>query len=219
MDPLPARGGMHRKLVTISLLAVISAGALAFGRAVARGAETPASGPATPTARTNKMTALFDHRSCSEDDFRRQLEDNAAAKAFKALLPVSLQMTELNGNEKYFRLSADLPTNASNPGTVQTGDLMIYGGKTLVLFYETFPTSYSYTRLGRINDPTGLAAALGAGDADSFLRNSRSRKLISQTTLAHHSSSLFCQREPTPEHAANRPSAPPTDLQTLTQTL
>ena len=96
--------------------------------------------------------------------FGANLEDNATAEAFKALLPMRIQMTELNGNEKYFRLPVNLPTNASNPGTIQTGDLMIYHQNTLVLFYETFPTSYSYTRLGRINDTAGLAAALGSGD-------------------------------------------------------
>ena len=71
-------------------------------------------------------------------------------------------MTELNGNEKYARLSENLPTKASNPGTIQTGDLMIYGSKTLVLFYKTFPTSYEYTRLGRVKDATGLAEAVGS---------------------------------------------------------
>ena len=91
-------------------------------------------------------------------------EDNATSKAFKAMLPMTIQMTELNGNEKYFRFPVNLPTNASNPGKIQTGDLMIYGQNTLVLFYETFPTSYSYTRLGRINDTAGLVAALGSGD-------------------------------------------------------
>ena len=88
---------------------------------------------------------------------------NATARAFRALLPMTITMTELNGNEKYFRLSGNLPVNASNPGTIQIGDQMIFGSKTLVLFYKSFPTSYEYTRLGRINDTNGLAAAVGSG--------------------------------------------------------
>lgn len=96
-------------------------------------------------------------------NFIAVLEDNATAAAFKARLPLTVEMTELNGNEKYFRLSENLPTNAANPGTIQAGDLMIYGSKTLVLFYKSFATSYEYTRLGRIKDVTGLAEAVGSG--------------------------------------------------------
>jgi hypothetical protein len=95
--------------------------------------------------------------------FTATLEDNATARAFQALLPMKVNMTELNGNEKYFRLSDDLPTNASNPEKAQAGDLMIYGSRTLVVFYKSFPTSYEYTRLVRIKDAKGLSAALGSG--------------------------------------------------------
>ncbi|MBD0278607.1 MAG: hypothetical protein ICV81_11700 [Flavisolibacter sp.] len=96
--------------------------------------------------------------------FTATLFDNATAAAFKSRLPMTINMIELNGNEKYFDLPGNLPTNASNPGTIQSGDLMVYGANTLVLFYKTFSTSYSYTRLGRINDTTGLAAAVGSGN-------------------------------------------------------
>jgi len=94
--------------------------------------------------------------------FTATFYDNATAKAFKAKLPMTINMTELNGDEKYYDLPERLPKNASNPGTIQTGDLMLFGSNTLVLFYKTFSTSYSYTRLGRIDNPSGLAAALGS---------------------------------------------------------
>jgi hypothetical protein len=96
--------------------------------------------------------------------FPATLYDNATAAAFKSLLPMTINMDDLNRNEKKFDLPGNLPTNASNPRTIQSGDLMIYGSNTLVLFYKTFPTSYSYTRLGRINDTEGLAAAVGSGN-------------------------------------------------------
>ncbi|MDP3915146.1 MAG: cyclophilin-like fold protein [Bacteroidota bacterium] len=96
--------------------------------------------------------------------FTATLLDNSSAKAFKELLPLTINMIELNGNEKYYDLSNSLPTNSSNPGTIKNGDLMLYGSKTLVLFYKTFSTSYSYTKLGTIDDVTVLTTALGSGN-------------------------------------------------------
>ncbi len=90
------------------------------------------------------------------------LLDNNSAKAFQEMLPLTINMVELNNNEKYHDLAKSLPTNSSNPGTVKNGDLMLYGSKTLVLFYKTFSTSYSYTRLGSVDDVTRLA--LGSGN-------------------------------------------------------
>lgn len=95
--------------------------------------------------------------------FTATLENNAAATAFKALLPITVNMSELNGNEKYYYLPGSLPSAASNPRTIRTGDLMLYGFDCLVLFYETFSTSYSYTRLGAVDNPSGLVSALGSG--------------------------------------------------------
>jgi hypothetical protein len=91
------------------------------------------------------------------------LADTEAARAFPARLPMTLDMTDLNGNEKKFDLPKNLPANATRPGTIRNGDLMLYGTNTVVLFYLTFDSPYSYTRLGRVDDPTGLATTLGQG--------------------------------------------------------
>lgn len=96
--------------------------------------------------------------------FTATLLDNNSAKAFKEMLPLTINMVELNNNEKYYDLPNSLPTNSSNPGTIKNGDLMLYGSKTLVLFYKSFSTSYSYTKLGAVDDVTGLASALGSGN-------------------------------------------------------
>ena len=77
---------------------------------------------------------------------------------------MTVTMSELNGNEKLYNFPQNLPTESANPGTIHTGDLMLYGSITLVLFYKSFPTIYSYTKLGQIDHPSGLAAAVGSGN-------------------------------------------------------
>lgn len=95
--------------------------------------------------------------------FTATLNNNATATAFNAMLPLTINMGELNGNEKFYYFSTNLPTNASGGGNIQVGDLMLYGNNCLVLFCEGFNTSYSYTRLGKIDNTSGLVAALGTG--------------------------------------------------------
>lgn len=97
--------------------------------------------------------------------FTATLIKSATTEAFKALLPLTIKMNELNANEKYCNLPESLPKNASNPKAIQNGDLMLYGSSTLVLFYEPLNTTYSYTKLGEIDNPQGLADALGLASA------------------------------------------------------
>ena len=99
--------------------------------------------------------------------FKATLEDNPTVTKLRTLMPLNLKMTELNGNEKYHHLPTRLPTDPVRPGTIRAGDLMLYGDNSLVLFYRTFATSYRYTRLGRIDDPSRLEIAVGAGDVSA----------------------------------------------------
>ena len=95
--------------------------------------------------------------------FTAILADTDAARGFYSLLPLTVPMDELNGNEKYRYLDSPLPADASRPDMINTGDLMLYGSSCIVLFYESFSTSYTYTALGHIADTDGLKDALGAG--------------------------------------------------------
>ncbi|MCG7857252.1 cyclophilin-like fold protein [Flavihumibacter sp.] len=96
--------------------------------------------------------------------FTATLYNNPTVTAFKTRLPMTVNMRDLNANEKYFDMPDNLPANASNPGTIQSGDLMLYGSNTLVVFYRSFSTSYNYTPIGRIDDMAGLTSALGSGN-------------------------------------------------------
>jgi len=150
---------MKYTLATLLLLLPILMGA-----ACDQNSPSPLDGNQNPvTGNTESMSDTLVIKIGSRE-FTATLLDNPTATAFMAILPLTMNMTELNGNEKYFDLSKSLPTNGSNPGKINTGDLLLYGSKTLVLFYKTFPTSYSYTKLGKIDNPIGLAEAVGSGN-------------------------------------------------------
>lgn len=104
--------------------------------------------------------------SIGKKTFDAVLFDNPTATSFRKMLPLTLSMTELNSNEKYSELPGQLSIKPSNPGSIRAGDLMMYGSSTLVLFYKSFPTSYSYTPIGRIEDTSGLEEAVGRGSVN-----------------------------------------------------
>nr|QGT51201.1 hypothetical protein Firmicute1046_2770 [uncultured Firmicutes bacterium] len=106
----------------------------------------------------------------NDKTFTATLEKNETAAALKTLLPMAFDMSELNGNEKYYYMPQNLPSNAERVSTIHEGDIMLYGSNCLVIFYETFNTSYSYTKIGHIDDTSGLKAAVGSGSVTVTIR-------------------------------------------------
>ena len=119
--------------------------------------------PATAAGDSNAMDDRRIWMTVGERRFPVTLADTEAARAFAGLLPLTLDMPDLNGNEKHVKLPKALPANASRPGTIRNGDLMLWGADTLVVFYLTFDSAYSYTRLGRIEEAAALPQVLGRG--------------------------------------------------------
>lgn len=129
--------------------------------AISKGSDKQAEGT---QAESNDMPNLS--IQVGNTNFKAILYDNVSTQALIEKFPLTLYMGELNGNEKFYFFKEDFPTDSERVGNVETGDLMLYGSDCLVLFYENFSTSYSYTRLGHIEDVTGLADALGNGSVE-----------------------------------------------------
>ncbi|MHC8327580.1 cyclophilin-like fold protein [Pseudomonas sp. LB1P83] len=129
----------------------------------------PASGSHETAAKDAAQASLISEKTrmwmdVGEHRFAITLTDSDTARAFAAMLALTLEMSDLNSNEKFASLPEALPTHPSAPGTLRNGDLMLYGTDTLVVFYLTVNSSYAYTRLGRVDDPAGLSQALGSRD-------------------------------------------------------
>lgn len=96
--------------------------------------------------------------------FSATLAKNDAASAFVELIqnaPVVINMSDYSGFEKVGSLGTSLPTNNSSI-TANKGDIILYNGNQIVVFYGS--NSWSYTRLGKIDDLSGWKEALGDGD-------------------------------------------------------
>lgn len=94
------------------------------------------------------------------------LVDNAATRALISLLadgPIEINMSDYGGFEKVGALPQSLPTSNSQIST-EPGDIMLYQGNQMVIFYGT--NSWSYTRLGKIDGATAESVRqfLGSGN-------------------------------------------------------
>ena len=96
--------------------------------------------------------------------FTATLEDNTAVSEFIEMMkeaPVTINMSDYSGFEKVGPLGRSLTASNSQMTTVP-GDIVLYSGNQIVMFYGS--NSWSYTKLGHIDDLTGWEAALGNGD-------------------------------------------------------
>ena len=93
-------------------------------------------------------------------------EDNAAVDALAKLAkngPVTISMSKYGGFEQVGAIGSSLPRNDTQT-TTEPGDIMLYSGNQIVVFYGS--NSWSYTRLGKMTGMTRaeLSELLGGGN-------------------------------------------------------
>lgn len=96
--------------------------------------------------------------------FPATFADNQGAEALADLLtdgPLTLSLEDYGSFEKVGSLGQSLPTSNTHI-TTQSGDIVLYQGNQIVLFYGS--NAWSYTPLGQVTDLTGWQEALGHGD-------------------------------------------------------
>ncbi len=87
-----------------------------------------------------------------EAEYEVELEDNPTTKAFLDLLPLEVDMDDLNSNEKFVTLNTTLTSKPEKVNQINSGDLMLYGDDCIVVFYDSFNTSYEYTCIGHVKN-------------------------------------------------------------------
>lgn len=122
--------------------------------------------PAEPAGPENTYTATEDTTmrikiEAGGETFTAVLAENEAARELADMLPLTLTLSDYGGFEKVGPLGARL-TASNRQLTTRAGDIVLYSGNQIVMFYGS--NSWSYTPLARVEDLTGWAEALGRGD-------------------------------------------------------
>lgn len=94
------------------------------------------------------------------------LYDNSATKELIKKFPITITMSDLNGNEKYYNFSKSFSTSSENVANINKGYIMLFGDNCLVIFYKSFSTRYKYTKLGYIKNTEDLESSFGKGDIE-----------------------------------------------------
>ena len=146
------------RLLSAALTAALLAGCT--GGLPSEAVSGPASSAPASSTTQKEESSMTIQLQVNGSTFTAALEQNAAARALVELL-LTIQMQNYGGFEKVGSLGESLPASDQQT-TTQPGDIVLYQGDQIVIFYGS--NSWSYTRLGRVDDLTGWADALGTGD-------------------------------------------------------
>ena len=168
-----------KPILSLILIVIIAALCIVCGSAQGTSASVPEpqQSPAmTPAAEAPAAEQPQENKTESEETETMQMkigetdvevvwEDNESAAALKELARagLSIQMSMYGGFEQVGSIGKSLPRD-DRQTTTQAGDIVLYSGSQLVVFYGS--NSWAYTRLGRIVDKSAseLSELLGGGD-------------------------------------------------------
>ena len=152
-----------KKLFVICLALVLVMGFTACESTSQLSESETASIDSNNTAETEDMTTMKMSVTIGDQSFNATLEDNAATRELVKMMgeePISINMDDYSGFEKVGSLGRSLTTD-NKQITTQPGDIVLYSGNQIVMFYGS--NSWSYTRIGKIDDLSGWEDALGNG--------------------------------------------------------
>ena len=124
--------------------------------------------PSAEETNEKEQTAMKMNVQIGTYTFTATLEDNEAVWELTEMMqegPVTIGMSDYSGFEKVGPLGRSLTTSNSQTTTV-AGDIVLYNGNNIVMFYGS--NSWSYTRIGKIDDLANWATALGSGSVTAI---------------------------------------------------
>ena len=174
MQRTQGKRGQEMKSRTIGILIMISVLMIllcACGNVKTEETPKPAAADNSETEDTEDITETEDterkmQMKIGETDVNVSWEDNEPVEALKELCkdgPLTVQLSMYGDFEQVGSLGTALPAGDEQM-TTSAGDIVLYSGDQLVIFYGS--NSWAYTKLGHITDQDseGMTQLLGSGD-------------------------------------------------------
>lgn len=144
---------MHRKIIYVFVIILFITGCTAKKQEKIKQDNLKNQANVEKSEMIDNVKIIIDERK-----YIIKLENSQTVKEITKLLPLELNMNELNNNEKYAYLDKSLSVKPKEINNINKGDIMIYGDNCLVIFYKSFKTNYSYTKIGHIENLPDLGS-------------------------------------------------------------